>query len=357
MIKNELVYLTVLRGFASIWVGIHHAFLSFDSLNINQLGLFEMFIMKGWLGVDLFFILSGFILAYTYHDKFTDLNLADYSVFIVRRIAKILPLHVTILLLYGIIVLIVYRYGFSFDLEKYSLENFLSQLFLLHGIGIIEPRGWNIPSWSVSSEMFAYLLFPAFTYAIASSQISKRNCYVLILGLIVIPVAMGWLMNDGEKFMLDYEFTAIRVLTEFLMGVCLFYISKDCKKSYRYTSLLIASIGLLFITTLIQDHSFFDFVYLVFFMGIILSLAQIPSKLACIPIFTRLGQISYAFYLIHSLIIIGMNQVIRYSIALQSNPALIIGIFLFITIVTAWVLYELIEKPVIKFIVNRFTTS
>lgn len=354
MTKNELVYLTVLRGFASIWVGIHHAYLSLDSLNINQLGFFEMFIMKGWLGVDMFFILSGFILAYSYHDKFTDLNVENYGSFILKRIAKILPLHGTILLLYGMIVFILHRLGFSLDLEKYSLENFFNQLLLLHGIGIIEPRGWNMPSWSVSSEMFAYLFFPAFTYSISRKKISKQHCFLLMFGLIMAPIIMAWFMNDGKKFMLDYEFTAIRVLSEFLMGLCLFYFSKDYKKSYRYISLLFASIGLIFMTTLIQNNSFFDFVYLIFFIGIILSLAHIPSRLVRIPIFSHLGQISYAFYLVHSLIIIGMNQVIRYSIILQSNPALIVGVFLVTTIVTAWVLYELIEKPGIKFIIHRF---
>jgi peptidoglycan/LPS O-acetylase OafA/YrhL len=357
MIKNELIYLTALRGFASIWVGVHHAFFSLDSLNIEHLGPFSMFIMKGWLGVDLFFILSGFILAYSYHEKLTDINFLAYKTFLIKRIAKIFPLHVTILLFYGILVLTAHAYGFSFDSEKHSLQNFLSQMLLLHGIGIIEPEGWNLPSWSVSSEMFAYFFFPIITYAIARNKFSMRYHVVLIIGLLATTVLMGWILNDGKKFMLDYEYTAIRVLSEFLMGISLFYIARNLNKNYRYLLTFIASTGLLFVTTLIANHSFFDFVYLIFFMGIILSLALIPSKMVRIPVLTRLGQISYAFYLIHSLILIGMNQIIRYSIFLQSNPALIVGAFMLITIVTAWLLYELIEKPGIKLIVNRYNLS
>jgi peptidoglycan/LPS O-acetylase OafA/YrhL len=184
-----------------------------------------------------------------------------------------------------------------------------------------------------------------------------RYHVVLIIGLLATTVLMGWILNDGKKFMLDYEYTAIRVLSEFLMGISLFYIARNLNKNYRYLLTFIASTGLLFVTTLIANHSFFDFVYLIFFMGIILSLALIPSKMVRIPVLTRLGQISYAFYLIHSLILIGMNQIIRYSIFLQSNPALIVGAFMLITIVTAWLLYELIEKPGIKLIVNRYNLS
>lgn len=352
MIKNEFIYLTILRGIAALWVGLHHAFLSLENLDIKRLNFFSMFIMKGWLAVDLFFIMSGFILAYTYQDKMKSLSFHSAKVFIINRFARIFPAHLFVMLIFGLLILIINYAGIPFKAEKdYTLANFLSQLFLLHGTGIVKPQGWNIVTWSVSSECLAYLAFPLLIIVFSKWIIKPTLNFIIILLTMASTVALGWTLNEGQKFMLDHELSAVRILSEFTIGICLCQLYRRLNKSYIYLPGLLLAISGIFVQTLITKDSFYDFVYLFYFMAIILFLGLLPQSSKRIPFFSFFGEVSYSFYLIHSLVIIGLNQVIRKLSFLQDSPFISLVIFLVISFLASWFIYEKIEKTGKKVIV------
>ncbi len=90
--KSKLDSLTGLRGIVALWVVLFHLVQYFPIIDFP-------IIKAGWLGVDFFFVLSGFVLAYNYYHWFSDkVELKSYKKFIWLRIARIYPVHIITLL-------------------------------------------------------------------------------------------------------------------------------------------------------------------------------------------------------------------------------------------------------------------
>jgi Predicted acyltransferases len=150
-----------LRGVAALLVVFYHNYFLPNHLPFED---WNKFFARGYLMVDLFFILSGFIMLHVY--KEIRLNQDSYYDFFVKRLARIYPLHVVSLLglLCAKILLFILYWIDGKSAEAFwrvpgTWEAFVAQLILIHSFLPTEP-GWNIPSWSISAEMFAYLLFP-----------------------------------------------------------------------------------------------------------------------------------------------------------------------------------------------------
>jgi len=138
--------LTTLRGIAALWVVVFHfseiiaKFVSTDR---------SLLLTKGYLMVDLFFIMSGFIIYHVYHESFiSGISVSRFRQFIVARFARVYPLHFVTLLL--IIVITVPMFGWDplFDNPRAIPTN----LLLIHSFGIHKSFNWNVPSWSISAE-------------------------------------------------------------------------------------------------------------------------------------------------------------------------------------------------------------
>jgi len=114
----------------------------------------------GYLGVDGFFLLSGFALWLGYGSRpLTDV--ASVRRFLLRRIAKIWPLHVLALFAFAAIVGLAKAGGATIrDPERFRVVDFLLQLFLVNAWETSSGFSWNYPSWALSAEWAGYLAFP-----------------------------------------------------------------------------------------------------------------------------------------------------------------------------------------------------
>lgn len=119
----------------------------------------------GYLGVDLFFVLSGFILSYNYLPAFTRWDGPAYARFLGYRLARLYPVHLfTLALLVGLVGAAALRGNLPAS-DGYSLSS-LAQNLLLIQAWFSQAHSWNGPAWSISAEWFAYLLFPLAAVAI-----------------------------------------------------------------------------------------------------------------------------------------------------------------------------------------------
>jgi len=109
----------------------------------------------GGTGVGVFFVLSGFILSYVYADKFASHSIG-YGKFMFARISRVYPLHLVTLLVYGTLG----AAGLLLLLPQDNHYTFILNLGLLQAWGFTDLVSWNEPAWSISTELFAYLLFP-----------------------------------------------------------------------------------------------------------------------------------------------------------------------------------------------------
>jgi peptidoglycan/LPS O-acetylase OafA/YrhL len=167
---NEIKTLTGLRGVAAITVMLGH-FLNDDAYFRDYL---PSLVKRSYLGVDVFFILSGFVLALRYGDKFREsFSFAALKNFLIKRFARIYPLYFVITIIFSM----KYLYNFSGDsvFRGYHLPDFIACLLMIQawGFGFFCVAG---ATWSLSTECFAYLIFPALAFLTLN-----RAVYALIM--------------------------------------------------------------------------------------------------------------------------------------------------------------------------------
>ena len=346
MKKSEIIYLTALRGIASIWVGLHHAFTSLQLKSLHTLNVVSVIAYKGWLGVDLFFILSGFILAYSYQQRMKSFSCQTTYDFLMARVARVLPAHFFVMLILGVGVFMAIFSGLYHDRSGvYTFYHYVQQFFLIHGTGLVLPKGWNSPSWSIGAEMIAYFFFPVIILIFHRSWSLLKSIAILFF-MIISLVIVSWLLYKGEKFMFDFELTPVRVISEFTVGILLFQImsSVGSKKKGLFLPLILTGTGGVLLHPFILSHSFFDFVYLLYFILIILGCA-FSARVIRLRFLSFLGDISYGFYLVHSLVIILLNQLIARFNFVSEYLVLILVLYFVVSLFCAWILYEGVEKP------------
>lgn len=153
---REIKALTGIRFFAAFWVVLFHFREEMFAL-VPGLKWMMPFVGAGYQAVPLFFILSGFILSYTYFERY---SLMRHGHFVYLRFARIWPVHAA-----AIVALLVYLGVLAFfhrtiDPDNYSFSSLPFELAMIRSWAS-ENLIWNYPAWSVQCEWFAYLfLFP-----------------------------------------------------------------------------------------------------------------------------------------------------------------------------------------------------
>jgi peptidoglycan/LPS O-acetylase OafA/YrhL len=154
--------LTGVRAFAACWVVVHH--LQENAVNRINLGPVAD---SGWLGVDIFFVLSGFVLSKVYAPRMGRFTLSWYRSFLIRRLAKIYPMHIITFLLMALLLATAHQLHYSFhSVSDNTWWSALCNILMVHAFGFNKIQSWNVYSWSVSAEWFAYafLLTPVLIF-------------------------------------------------------------------------------------------------------------------------------------------------------------------------------------------------
>src|ERR1700722_6044334 len=171
--------LTPLRGLAALLVAIFH----FEMAIARFIPATKtMFFEKCYLMVDLFFVMSGFIILHVYGESFRGaVTGSSLRKFVVARFARIYPLHFFSLALLVILVIALSPAG----TYPNAIENpaaIATNVFLLQSFYIHNIFTWNIPSWSISAEWAAYMLFPLLALFIDK----KKALSVILLSILVV---------------------------------------------------------------------------------------------------------------------------------------------------------------------------
>jgi len=216
-----LVTHNALRGVAALAVFVYHVQLA-PGMRVPA-GLVGPFLLRGYLWVDLFFMLSGFVLARRYRETLGYGEVSAAREFLAARVARVLPLHLVVLALMAAIVFasapgpaviaVAPYWRFLADPSVWDLALQTALVQIWHGPAAMS---WNIPSWSISAEMHVYLLFPAVALAMtARPRLAWAAMLLAVLG-IYIGIAVHFPSLD------DLDWLALpRCLAGFLLGVIL----------------------------------------------------------------------------------------------------------------------------------------
>jgi peptidoglycan/LPS O-acetylase OafA/YrhL len=215
MPQDQIKPLTSLRFFAALWVVLY------TYIHELQGALAVPLLDKGYLGVDLFFILSGFILSYVYLEAFGEKRF-DYGKFVVHRLARVYPLHIATLGFTLLLVTVAALKGITLDGNAANWAALPAHLTLTQAWGLAPTASFNHPSWSISAEWLAYLCFPA----VAALAWPLRNRPLLAIGL---AVAFLVVLNTAFAAIAGFPLTkatfhwgALRIVPTFLLGSALY---------------------------------------------------------------------------------------------------------------------------------------
>ena len=216
---NPIPALTSLRGLAAWWVVVFHFR---EALPPQAPAFLHIFAGYGYLAVDLFFILSGFVIARSYsHYFYRSIKLENIYIFYGFRLARIYPLHFFILFLFlanPIALTIFAKNGISQG--EYDIKYFILSVFLIQNWGWTDNIRWNIPAWSISTEWFSYLLFPFI--AVLVNRFVQKAAVALALALILLLIlAMVTAIVGGGLGGNIQQYGLLRCLLEFGVGVAL----------------------------------------------------------------------------------------------------------------------------------------
>src|SRR5690606_15027153 len=232
--RPYLTTLTPLRGIAALIVVAFHSNLQMVAfMPIGQ----PHVITAGWLWVDFFFVLSGFILCYVYADNFKNsINAAGYWKYIKARFARVYPLHfvTTVWCLVGALIIITYGIGFHpFYRDMFDPLSAIPSLFLVQSLGLYITAPLNTPSWSLSTEWWMYMVFPLLVPVFHRlGTLGKAIALAAIASLfLIVKYYLGPtnLPFPGGSPSLDVvaDFGIFRCMAGFLLGMFLFTLYQE----------------------------------------------------------------------------------------------------------------------------------
>jgi peptidoglycan/LPS O-acetylase OafA/YrhL len=354
--KNHYPILDGLRGVASVLVIMFHVLETFTGGN-----KFVQIINHGYLAVDFFFLLSGFVVAYAYDDRWGKMTQWD---FYKRRLVRLQPM----VIMGSIIGAALFYFQASSAMPNIAGTPFWEVLVLMVIGATLIPvplsmdiRGWqemhplNGPAWSLFFEYIANIL-----YAVLVRRFSKvvLSIFVTLAALMLIQYLVtsksgdligGWSLNSEQLYI---GFT--RVLFPFFGGVLLCRIGKliHIKNAFWWSSLLI--IIMLSIPRIGDEHhvwmnGIYESLCLIVVFPLIVSIGaggelhSARSEKIC----TFLGEISYPLYITHyPLIYLFTAWVVNNKVPLGVK-GLLMGLLVVITgLAIAYLSLRFYDKPV-----------
>jgi len=342
--------LTGLRFYTAIWVFLYH-------FCVYTGGLDNFFVRKGYLGVDIFFVLSGFILTYAYHKSFfqEEVSWKKYYNFLLKRFAKIYPLQILTFVIVGILLL-VGKYVFHQKDLIIRPDHIVSNLLMVHAWNINDALSWNTHSWSLSDEWFAYLfLFIAAVFIVKKGKFAGR----FLLFLIVLFFIIRWF--GIENFDLNnYTYNGLeRIIPEFFLGVSAGLLRFDLQLSKRNASFVFGAGVLMFLSLAGLDYKV-DALCMLAFAAIIYALSFKTYFDGWFETKTMvyLGNISFAFYMFQLTAFYVFKPVQAYLSGQNLSEYVVVPLelllLIFINLVLASLSFRYFEEPARIYLVKRF---
>ena len=362
--KPHYEILDGLRGVAAIMVVWFHIFEAYATSHLDQR------IIHGYLAVDFFFILSGFVIGYAYDDRWGKMKITD---FIKRRVIRLHPMVVVGALIGGVMF---YWQGCSvWDVSKVTIlalfiATFMNALLIpatpgteVRGLGEMYPL--NGPSWSLFFEYIGNIL-----YALVIRKFSTKALAVLVFaaGCGLAAFAIGGPYGDicAGFSLTGIEFTGglLRLLFSFSAGLLLFRIFKPIHVKGAFWICSLSIVVLLAVPRLggaeyLWVNGVYDTVCFAvcFPLLVYLGASGKSTDKYTIRICKFLGEISYPLYMVHYPFIYlyyawVKNGNLTFRESLPGALGVVIG-----SIVLAYICLKFYDIPVRRYLTNRFLNS
>jgi peptidoglycan/LPS O-acetylase OafA/YrhL len=295
--------------------------------------------------VDFFFVLSGFVIACTYAEAMT--NFRDYGDFLRRRLARVLPLHLAVLFVFvGLALAFKFKFLPANNPELLDLKALPASVLLLHAWGIVGHLSFNAPSWSISAEWLAYLVFPLLL--VLSRRFSLAANLAIVIGSVAVMTLWRSAIGLREWTEATYDFGALRALPPFFLGIVFAGLLQSSPRLFRASWL---TVHLLFVFAVVALHFELPREVTIALLALVVPFAAAaernnkPSWMMT-EFMARLGDTSYSVYMIHILISVPVLFALRKFSAIGKPVAVIAALATYLAVVVvADLVYGRFEVP------------
>ncbi len=336
--------LTRLRFFLISWVILYHLNLP---LRVTDLvpGL-DLVLRHGYLGVDGFFLLSGFALWLGYGAR-PPRGISGVFGFLRRRFAKIWPLHAIALVGLAALVGGATAAGFTIhDPARFTLTEFLLQLALVNAWETTTQYAWNYPSWALSVEWAGYLAFPLLVWVLGRLPLAVLPLLPLA-GFAGLVLLASHVPDNGLNHTMHLGL--VRFGLEFLVGLGLGRLATEglLPRPLLWLALLALPVGLWLRADAVTV------VGLAVLIPLLHRPAAISARQGRPDLLVRLGEASFGVYLCWVFVEAALTMVLRLS---EPGPAMRIGLMLggyIASLAAGWLAWRFIEMPAHRWLLRH----
>ena len=361
---GEIRALSGLRMVAALWVVLFHFRPLLEQASPPWSEALAPVLDAGAQGVDLFFILSGFVLTWNYLDRMGQAWSTRSTLrFLWLRLARVWPVYlVTMHLAAAWIVFTLYVGDFpSPAAADLTATSWIRQVLLvqLWFEPFFDGTSWDGPAWSISAEWLAYLLFGALVLVVFRIAAATRARGLLVLAVLASLPPTLFLLASGV-FYTPWSWLP-RIVMQFIAGALACAAVRKLQVSNRTRQA--AGVAALFLGVVIVGGLFLlddvppefiydagglvDVLFVPFVVALALGTGTLPAVLST-RIMVYLGHISFSLYMVHEIVHTAWNWfAAQYEIVMTpswSAKLIFVGLIVFSGLLAA-ALYHLVEEP------------
>ena len=363
MRSGEIRALTGLRIFAAAWVVLFHFRTLLAAVAPDLASALLPILDNGAQGVDLFFILSGFVLTWNYVEKMGPAWSTRSTLrFLWLRLARVWPVYLVTMHLAALWIIFTLNVGHvpADNANQLTAANYLRQFFLvqLWVQPFFDGTSWDGPAWSISAEWLAYLLFGLLILVIfrVAHATRARGLALLAVAATMPPVM---LMLGTGLFYTPWSWLP-RIILQFTAGAlaCVAVRKLDPSERTRRVvgvvslALVGVAIGLLYwldahpLPHVVGSAGVVDLLFGPLVIALAVGSGSLPSLLST-RVVVYLGQVSFGLYMVHEMVHLCWNwtaQQFGLTLAGTSGKFIVLGLFA-AALGAAMLLYHLVEEP------------
>lgn len=350
--------LTGIRGVAAVTIVVYH----FGKFHLDPHSDHIIWdVRHGYLAVDLFFMLSGYVMGYVYQDAFLTEPWKNYRTFLIKRVARLYPAYFAI----GVLYFLKIAAGLTGEetFARFNALDWLGNILMLVGWGLHIYPLIGV-SWASSAELGSYIALPVLMrYTLQKGVAWCLACVALAwLGIYLVSISGEGAAGRLDVVSVDSLLPLLRALVGFTIGLAIFRFAGHLDR----LSGLVQDIFVVGLTALIVAEAVFVgndlLVYLLSipFVAFLSRDGRVALWLYGNRLVYHLGVISYSIYLIHPLFITFAERSSRHLGSISSTvPAYVLCVT--VSMAAIWLLsylsYRLVEDPGRKYVIDLFISK
>ena len=347
--RSPLPALTGLRVLAAAWVVLFHYRPDLEALAPWTMPA-DTLMRAGYLGVDLFFPLSGFILAYNYADSMRTFSRQSTVSFIRNRFARVWPVHFVALNIDLAMAVAMGTLGIGEGGQRRTPAAYGQNVLMVHNWFNDRPS-FNGPAWSIGSEWFAYLVAPLL-FVLAARVVRARSSLLLaaLSYAVMLTVFAVFALPNGN---LEHMFY-VRIMGEFVAGVflCLAWVRGGVALG-RLVPLLPVVVLVVALVPAVASGDYWMAPVMGLVVAVVATAGGSVWRWLSTPFMVAAGEASYCLYMTHYLMRPVVTWLREWGDDAWWSAGLAVVALVLVLGGAAWLMHVLVERPARTFLHGR----